>query len=462
MNTYSPSRTLPFFAFTLAASLMAPAANAASDARAIFDQRILPIFNSPNPSSCVQCHLSAVDLKDYILPSSEKTFASLRAQGLIDVDHPEKSKILTLISMGEKDADKGAQMIHEKMRQAEFEAFASWIKAGSMDPVLRKLPAPDPAELAGPKRPDEVIRHARRNRVVDSFERNVWSQRMRCFPCHTPHEINEDAPNYKSAMEHLKKMEENLGITFTGRLQLFKETPEATMDYLLRDSRDPKPGRLPLVNLKEPAKSLLILKPMSKLPPKNADGEFEKASYIEPVYHLGGLKMHADDFSYKSFMAWLQDYASVVGDQYVTVEDLPADNWYFSELALVLRDAPEKWPLTAKVQLAVHAWDSDHGNWLPEPVAFTQGLVGPKRNVFGKLFLLRSEQTEQKVDWASANPTLAPGKYLVKAYLDSHGVLAKNPTALLGEKEFRGQAEIQAKWGKTIPTADRVDGALFK
>uniref|UniRef100_UPI003569D347 hypothetical protein n=1 Tax=Novipirellula sp. TaxID=2795430 RepID=UPI003569D347 len=44
----------------------------------VFEQRIMPIFNSPNPSSCVQCHLSSVDLKDYIRPSSRETFLSLR------------------------------------------------------------------------------------------------------------------------------------------------------------------------------------------------------------------------------------------------------------------------------------------------------------------------------------------------------------------------------------------------
>ena len=30
----------------------------------VFDSRILPIFRSDSPSSCVQCHLSSVDLKD--------------------------------------------------------------------------------------------------------------------------------------------------------------------------------------------------------------------------------------------------------------------------------------------------------------------------------------------------------------------------------------------------------------
>ena len=86
----------------------------------------MPIFKSPQPSSCVQCHLAAVDLKNYILPSLEKTFASLRAQGLVDVAQPEKSKILGLIKMGDKDLDKGEKLIHEKTRQAEYEAFAAW------------------------------------------------------------------------------------------------------------------------------------------------------------------------------------------------------------------------------------------------------------------------------------------------------------------------------------------------
>jgi len=54
--------------------------------REVFEKRLLPIFRSPDPSSCVQCHLAGVDLKNYILPDHEKTFRSLRDQGLIDLD----------------------------------------------------------------------------------------------------------------------------------------------------------------------------------------------------------------------------------------------------------------------------------------------------------------------------------------------------------------------------------------
>src|SRR5438309_10371800 len=101
---------------------------AADSAEQVFEKRILPIFKSPNPSSCTQCHLAGVDLKNYILPSHEKTFLSLRDQGLIDLDQPEKSKILQLIQMGESDKSPAA-LINAKMRQTEYEAFAEWIKS---------------------------------------------------------------------------------------------------------------------------------------------------------------------------------------------------------------------------------------------------------------------------------------------------------------------------------------------
>lgn len=139
----------------------------------LFEQRIMPIFNSAQPASCVQCHLAAVDLKDYILPSHEQTFASLRDQGLVDVIAPEKSKILTLIQMGEKDKDKEAVLLHAETRKAEYEAFAAWIAACCNDPRLRDLPLTSDKERAQPDRPDAVIRHSRKSRLVDSFTRNV-------------------------------------------------------------------------------------------------------------------------------------------------------------------------------------------------------------------------------------------------------------------------------------------------
>lgn len=423
----------------------------------LFDQRILPIFRSPQPSSCVQCHLAAVDLKNYILPSQEKTFVSLRDQGLIDLDQPEESKILTLIRMGEQDVDDGARLIHAKMRQAEYEAFAAWIRASCSDPKMRALPVLSDAERAGPKRPDEVIRHARRSRVVDSFARNVWSQRMRCFPCHTPHEIDPENPKHQAAVKTMQKFAQELPAETVERLRIFKETPQATLQYLIERSRQTGAGQLPLINLEQPARSLIVLKPTSKLPEKREDGTFAEPSSVEPVSHLGGLKMHPDDPSYKSFVAWIQDYARVVGDGYASVADLPADNWYASKQVLKLTQAPDAWAEGTPVQLVLHSWNEPDAKWSTEPVAFTQGTVTPMRVVNGALFLLSRGTSAPAEALDPENVLLPGGRYLVKVYVDTQHRLATDPALLLGNEDLCGEVVLdKPRWREGFPQAATI------
>jgi hypothetical protein len=375
----------------------------------LFEQRIMPIFKSPRPASCVQCHLAAVDLKDYIQPSHEQTFASLRDQGLIDLEAPENSKILKLIRMGEADSDQRARLIHEPMRKAEYEAFAAWITASCQDPTLRDMPQLTGPELARPARPDAVIRHARKSRVVDSFVRNVWSQRMRCFPCHTPHELDETNPKHRLAIQRYRDFQEKYGGQLGERMYIFRETPETTLQSLIEKSRQTPIKQLSLIDLKNPRKSLLVLKPTSKLPKKNEDGTFAPPSYTEPVSHMGGLKMHVDDPSYKAFIAWIQDYARVVGDRYAGVDELPVDNWHASQHVVLLQDAPESWPESLRIQFFIHAWDAQQESWSEEPIAFTQNSLTPRRIVGGPLFLLRAAGSQEDHDWDTEDGQLAPG-----------------------------------------------------
>ena len=434
----------------------------ASDPTAIdvFNQRIMPIFRSSQPSSCVQCHLSSVDLKQYILPSSEATFVSLRDQGLIDLEHPTKSKILTLIRMGDKDLDEEAKLIHESTRKAEFEAFAAWINTCCSDPALRDLPASE--TLARPAVPDAVIRHARKSRVVDSFVRNVWSQRMRCFPCHTPHEVDPANPKHQAAVKKHKEFAEQYDDAMLQRLALFRETPEATLQYLVEASRTNSSDRLPLLNLEAPEKSLMVLKPTSKLPKKKADGAFDEPSYRDPVSHMGGLKMHPNDQSYKSFVSWIQDYANVVGGQYQTVSELPKDNWYPSKLVVRVKETPEPWQVGAPVQLFLHSWNEQQSGWDEEPIAFTQGTVTPRRMVNGALFLLGSGDAKQVESWEK-EPKLPRGRYLVKTYVDTSGKISADPAAILHEEDYFGEAEIpKARWREGFRFAEVVSGQALQ
>lgn len=424
----------------------------------LFNQRILPIFNSPNPSSCVQCHLSAIDIKNYILPSEEKTFVSLRDQGLIDLKNPKRSKILTLIAMGDKDEDDKAKRIHASTRKAEFAAFSAWIQASCKDPRLLRLPKMSQTDLAKPERDPSIIRHARKNRVIDSFVRNIWSQRMRCFPCHTPHDIDPSNPKHKLAGQRQKEFRQKYG----ERMDIFRKTPEKSMDYLVQASRKASGESYPLLNLQQPTKSLLLLKPMSKLPKRNADKQFGAPSSTDPVSHMGGLKLHRNDQSYKSFLAWIGDYAKVTKNQYTRVKDLPADNWHPTKLVIKLARTPESWKVGVPVQIFVHGRDPNSGKWESQPLAFTQGTVTPRKRVNGALFLLSSPATTSS-NASEKLKTPEKGRYLLKAYVDRRHILAHEPVAMLTEKDFVGQTVVEIeRWQEGFKFGLVVQGARFQ
>lgn len=379
----------------------------------IFDKRIMPIFKSPNPSSCTQCHLSGVDLKNYILPSHEKTFISLRDQGLVDLEKPQESKILRLINMGSKEK---ANLIQEKVRKQEYEAFAEWIKACVADPKLREAPKLATSDLAKPKRPDEVIRYDRSDRLAQSFEENIWSQRFRCAHCHMPGERDYA----KKAEEYGDKM---------GWLR--PEGAQATMEYLISKK---------LVDPKQPTKSIFLLKPLNE------------------VKHAGGQKMRRGDAGYMAFRTWLEDYANVVADKYAKASDLPKEDVQKvgTEIWLRITNPPAAWKENM-VQLAVHGWDASKKAWTADPVARTFGTVetskeGGKSFVHNTLTLLGAK--------GSGGSSLPAGRYLVRTYLAPKAKLEGDFQAVWKNPEFGGQAELtDARWASGYPSATIFDSS---
>ncbi|MFN3193971.1 MAG: hypothetical protein ACE361_25905 [Aureliella sp.] len=420
----------------------------------VFETRLKPIFDSPNPSSCVQCHLSAVDLKDYILPSSRATFLSLRDQGLIDTDRPQESKILHLISMGDSDPDSLSQRIHAKNRKAEYEAFSHWIEACCHDKnLLATQPSPTNAK-AGPRHSNELIRHTRKDRVLDSFVRNVWSQRMRCFPCHTPGELDENNPLHQKPIQRHRDFVDQYG----AKMNIFKKTPLETMRSLIANSRisgnkqQLKGNRLPLINLETPQHSLLLQKPIAKLPAKSVDGKMGKPSSQIPVSHMGGIKMHQGDQSYKAWLLWLEDYASSISEGFPSDEEIPEDNWYPTQHVVRIKGLPDSWPKLAKVQIFVHRWDDESSRWSDTPIAFTQSLVTPRKIVNGSLFALATPDQRDRLD--STDTKLEPGKVQLRLFLDRDEQLVESPALLLNDGEPDATCAIEAKFGAGFKNAD--------
>lgn len=352
------------------------AAARADDPAAVFEKRILPILKSPQPSSCVQCHLAGVELKNYLRPGAAETFVSLRDQGLVDLDRPGESKILRLIRM-----DDGSQrpeaLVARKVRAAEAEAFAEWIKAAAADPKYRNRPRADAAAVAKPARPDEVVRHARRDHVLERFERDVWALRFRCAGCHQVGEHN--------AQNLAKKHGE--GILW------MKATAEATLDHIAASAD--------LLDRKAPEKSPLLLKPLNVLK------------------HGGGQKFNPGDEGDRAFRGWILDYLRTAGDGYDTAEALPkaADDGrdrFGTPLWLKITDLPAEWR-GRTMRAEVFGWDTARGDWEDKPLAACERLVPrePNHPWHQTLILIADRGSPRAKKWAES-ASLPSGRYRVR------------------------------------------------
>jgi hypothetical protein len=392
------------------ASVLAAATRAAAGEESssqIFERRVRPILDSPAASSCAQCHLGGVDLKHYLLPTAEKTFVSLRDQGLIDLENPERSKILALIKMGEKDKPEAARA-YDKKRQAEFAALRDWLAASCRDPKLRDLPKNGAAGTARPSRPVEVIRHERKDRLLESFVNNVWAMRFRCMSCH----IEGTEENNKFKKE------------FGERVAWIKAAgPEATMDYLLRGK---------LVDVQDPAKSLLLRKPLME------------------VEHKGGKKFLPGDLGYKAFRTWLEDYANIKRDRYTSAGELPNTQGlperFGTDIWLKLNNTPPEWG-DKLLQVTLFAWDAEQNRWEDRPIAESdRGVWGKGKLWQHNLTLLAAKGSVRDEEWRKGAPQLRPGRYLVKIYVDRQNRTEADWRGQLSAADLAGQVEVRSAW----------------
>lgn len=372
-----------------------PPASDGASSLAIFEKRILPIFQSAKPSSCAECHLSGVDLTDYIHPTQQETFASLVAADMIDRQHPDESKILRFINRRPEQPN----LVTEKVRQEEYAAFRAWIRAAVHDPKL--LPAKDKAEPVGPELPIEVVRHARKDRVLAAFVENVWSEVGRCAACHSPDRNQKQVKEHGEQVSWVKLKE-----------------PQSTLSYLLDAG---------LIDIDEPEKSLLLMKPTMQ------------------VEHGGGQKMVVGDRTYKHFRRFIDDYAAVVRGEYAEAEQLPEPSDEVSvvtDIWLKIEGVPAKYD---KMLLQADLHRQADSGWSEFRLATSDRPVFGKGNLWQHSLSLTAPRGSM---WAEqiGSGRLPPGKYLVKLYVDQTGKLQNDFTAELGPDDFVGEVEIESRW----------------
>lgn len=385
----------PIFLALLLSAVPAPAADSALD---LFRQRITPILQAKDPSSCSECHLSGVDLKDYIGKTQEETFASLRDAGLVDVKKPAESKLLAFIAR----KPEKTSLVSDKVRQQEYEAFQAWIVAAAKDPKLTAAKTGD-AKL-GPSVDDEVIRHARKDQLLASFLDNVWSEVGRCAACHSPDR------NQKQVKEHGAKVS-----------WIKLRDPQGTLDNLLTTG---------IIDAESPEQSLLLTKPTNQ------------------VKHGGGVKLVVGDRTYKQFRAFIEDYAASSAGKYRGAKDLPKQRSEASNVTDIwfkLEGVPAKYDQQL-LQVDLHRWEEKTKNWSKDRWATGDRQVFGKGQLWQQHLSVTAPRDSTRAKENVDKPALPPGKYLAKIYIDQTGKLQKDYQSELGPSEFVGQVEIDSRW----------------
>ncbi|MCA9710530.1 MAG: hypothetical protein KDK70_32110, partial [Myxococcales bacterium] len=67
----------------------------------LYERRIAPLLEDDRPSTCNQCHLAGVDLSLFLQDTPCATMACMVAEGLVDLDRPDDSLVLSWIERAE-------------------------------------------------------------------------------------------------------------------------------------------------------------------------------------------------------------------------------------------------------------------------------------------------------------------------------------------------------------------------
>lgn len=250
----------------------------------LFEQRIAPILADDRPTSCNECHLSGINLGQFVRSTPCETMACMKEQELVDFEHPEQSLVLRWIER----ASPVSSLVSQEIIDEEYAAFRHWIEysAECQETNCAGVICAEPSEEAfcavqrepGPGTTPEMWDPGgcEQDVLTALFRDTFYAARGRCFPCHFDNQPNapENAPRWVSTRSDCD----------TAARDTMRNIVEAGY-----------------VDVDDPEQSLILLKPLA-----------EKEGGVE---HEGHDKISREnDRAYANFTYWLQRYGECTGE----------------------------------------------------------------------------------------------------------------------------------------------------
>jgi hypothetical protein len=154
----------------------------------LYTQRIQPLLTTDRPASCSACHASGVELADFVRGTECEAMACLQEQGLVRLDAPEESVLLSWIGRVPPDSS----LIDASVVKEERAAFLEWFQheAACQSCAGTACPDPEPTGCAADDRPENTYDAATDpgdcsdETLERLFRGTVFTWRARCAPCH--------------------------------------------------------------------------------------------------------------------------------------------------------------------------------------------------------------------------------------------------------------------------------------
>jgi hypothetical protein len=144
----------------------------------------------------------------------------------------------------------------------------------------------------------------------------------------------------------------------------------------------------------------------------------------------------------------LEDYAAIVNDKYTSADTLPkppsGPETFGSQHWIKFSDTPPAWG-DKLLRITVHTWNDQKKAWNPEPIAFADRGVWGRGKLWQHNLILAADPGSVRAKEWQRKPSLPPGKYLVKVYVDANDRLEKDWRSPFGKEDFVGQVEVN-RW----------------
>jgi len=221
----------------------------------LFERRIEPLLSADHPNTCAECHAGGLDLESFLRSDSCESMACLKAEGLVNLEHPAQSVLLSFLDR----ATPTSELITKEIIAEERDAFLSWIEheskcQGCADAICEGR---DPSscerdsDLGAVLDPTNDPGDCDRTTIERLFRGTIYESRSRCTPCHVKEELAAapDAPRW---------------LFRTGECEV---ASLATL-RAIEDSG--------YIDVEQPESSLLILKPLAEFQGGVAHGGHDK------------------------------------------------------------------------------------------------------------------------------------------------------------------------------------------